>query len=74
MTHSAKNFAEFESLSQSPGLIKAMWCGSRECEDKVKEKLSITSRCLPFEQEQLAETCCFCQKPAKFSVYWCRAY
>ncbi|MDE6064854.1 MAG: hypothetical protein K2G20_09790, partial [Lachnospiraceae bacterium] len=45
-----------------------------ECEDKIKEKLSVTSRCIPFEQEQLAEACVCCGKPAKKMVYWGRAY
>jgi prolyl-tRNA synthetase len=74
MTKHAKDFDEFEALAKEPGLIKAMWCGSRECEDKVKEKFAITSRCIPFEQEQLSQKCCFCKQQAKFSVYWGRSY
>ena len=42
--------------------------------DAIKEKLSVTSRCMPFEQEQIAETCVCCGKPAKKMVYWGRAY
>ena len=43
-------------------------------EDKIKEKLAVTSRCMPFEQEQIADTCVCCGKPAKKMVYWGRAY
>ena len=44
------------------------------CEDIIKEKLSVTSRCMPFGQEHIADTCVCCGKPAKKMVYWGRAY
>ena len=54
--------------------MKAMWCGEQACEDKIKEELSVTSRCMPFEQEELSDVCVCCGKPAKKMVYWGRAY
>lgn len=56
------------------GFVKAMWCGEEECEDKVKELTGVGSRCIPFEQENLSETCVCCGKPAKYMVYWGKAY
>lgn len=56
------------------GFIKAMWCGEEECEDKIKELTGVGSRCIPFEQETLADTCICCGKPAKHMVYWGKAY
>ncbi len=56
------------------GFVKAMWCGEEECEDKVKELTGVGSRCIPFEQENLSETCVCCGKPAKHMVYWGKAY
>ncbi|MCH5274978.1 MAG: proline--tRNA ligase [Lachnospiraceae bacterium] len=74
-TYVARNYEEFEKLfTEKTGFVKAMWCGEQACEDAVKEKLSVTSRCMPFEQEQLADTCVCCGKPAKKMVYWGRAY
>lgn len=74
-TYTAKNMEEFERIFQEKsGFVKAMWCGNQECEDKIKEKLAVTSRCMPFEQEQIADTCVCCGKPAKAMVYWGRAY
>lgn len=74
-TYVAKNMAEFEQLfTEKSGFVKAMWCGDRACEDQIKEKLSVTSRCMPFEQEHIADTCVCCGKPAKKMVYWGRAY
>ncbi|MBR3470517.1 MAG: proline--tRNA ligase [Lachnospiraceae bacterium] len=74
-TYVATNMDEFVKLfTEKSGFVKAMWCGDRACEDQIKEKLSVTSRCMPFEQENLADTCVCCGKPAKKMVYWGRAY
>lgn len=56
------------------GFVKAMWCGDEACEDMVKEKTGVGSRCIPFEQEQLSDKCVCCGKPAKTMVYWGKAY
>ena len=74
-TYVAKNMEELESIfAEKTGFVKAMWCGCQECEDIIKEKMSVTSRCMPFEQEQLSDTCVCCGKPAKKMVYWGKAY
>ena len=74
-TYVARDFAEFEKLfTEKTGFVKAMWCEDRACEDMIKEKLSVTSRCMPFEQENLSDKCVCCGKPAKKMVYWGRAY
>lgn len=74
-TYVATNYEEFQKLfSEKSGFVKAMWCEDRACEDQIKEKLGVTSRCMPFEQEALATTCVCCGKPAKKMVYWGRAY
>lgn len=75
MTFTARDFAELKDIADNkPGFIKAMWCGNRECEDKLKEEAGITSRCIPFEQEQITDTCVCCGKPAKHMLYWGKAY
>jgi prolyl-tRNA synthetase len=61
-------------LQENPGFIKAMWCGDEACEEKIKEETQATSRCIPFEQEKVADTCICCGKEAKEMVYWARAY
>ena len=57
-----------------PGFIKAMWCGDRACEDELKDKAGVSSRCMPFAQEKLADTCVCCGKPATKMVIWGKAY
>ncbi len=56
------------------GFIKAMWCGEESCEDEVKEKTGVGSRCIPLIQEVLSDKCVCCGKPAKHMVYWGKAY
>ena len=74
-TYVAKDYEEFKQIfGEKAGFVKAMWCGCQDCEDKIKEELSVTSRCMPFEQEQLSDVCVCCGKPAKKMVYWGRAY
>ncbi len=74
-TYVAKTWDEFtDTVENRPGFIKAMWCGETACEEKIKELTGATTRCMPFEQETLAETCVCCGKPAKKMVYFGRAY
>ena len=56
------------------GFIKAMWCGSEECEDRVKEATGVGSRCIPFEQEEISDVCVCCGKKAHKMVLWAVAY
>ena len=74
-TYTAADYEQFkEIVAEKPGFVKAMWCGCQECEDKIKEDTGATSRCMPFEQEQISDVCICCKKPAKKIVYWGKAY
>lgn len=75
-TYACKTLDEItEALEKNgDGFIKAMWCGSEECESKVKELTGVGSRCIPLEQEHVADTCICCGKPAKHMLYWGKAY
>ena len=75
MTYDAKNLEEIKDIADNKaGFIRAMWCGDRECEDKLKEVAGVTSRCIPFEQEEITDTCVCCGKKAKNMLYWGKAY
>jgi prolyl-tRNA synthetase len=56
------------------GFVKTMWCGSEECELKMKELAGVSSRCIPFEQEHIGDVCPVCGKPAKTMIIWGVAY
>lgn len=75
MTYTAKTLDELKDIADNkPGFIKAMWCGDRACEEKLKEYAGVSSRCIPFEQEHIADTCVCCGKPADKMLYWGKAY
>ena len=74
-TFTARDYAEFKDIVENkPGFVKSMWCGDEACENMIKEETGATSRCMPFAQEHLADTCVCCGKPAKIMVYWGKAY
>ncbi len=70
--HSSEEFSDM--IQNKDGFVKAMWCGDRACEDKIKEDFGATSRCIPYEQENLSDVCPICGKPAKHMVIWGKAY
>ena len=75
MTYDARTLEEMKELADNrPGFIRAMWCGDAACEEKLKEVAGVSSRCIPFEQEHLADTCVCCGKKAQAMVYWGKAY
>lgn len=74
-TYTAASMEELLDIAEhKSGFIKAMWCGDVACEEALKEKAGVTSRCMPFAQEEVAKTCVCCGKPAKTLVYWGKAY
>lgn len=63
-----------ETADSKPGFIKAMLCGDRECEDKLKEVAGVTSRCIPFDGEPVSDKCVVCGKKAENVLYFGKAY
>lgn len=74
-TYEAADWDTFvKIIEEKPGFVKAMWCGDHKCEEKIKELTTATSRCMPFEQKQIAKNCVCCSRPAARMVYWGKAY
>ena len=76
MTEVITDYEEFKKVMERPmpGYVKMMWCGDEACENKIKEDTSATSRCIPFHQEHLGDTCPVCGKKATKLVYFAKAY
>ncbi len=73
--YEAHSLEEAKELQEkNGGFIKTMWCGDLQCELDMKEKAGMSSRCIPFEQENLGDVCACCGKPAKHMIYWGIAY
>ena len=75
-TNDAHDYEEFLKVAEEkPGFIRAMWCGDVECEEKLKDVTGgVKSRCIPFSEETLSDTCVCCGKKAKHLVIWGRQY
>jgi prolyl-tRNA synthetase len=74
-TYICRTIDEFiTTCEETPGFIKAMWCGNEACEEEIKEKTGATARCIPFEQEKLSDYCVCCGEEAQKLVYWGKAY
>ena len=73
--YEAHSVEEAKALQEANGgFVKTMWCGDLECELKMKEVAGMSSRCIPFAQEHLGDTCACCGKPAGKMIYWGVAY
>ena len=74
--YEAKTMNEMiEIANTKPGFIKADWCGSEECEDKIKELTGgAGSRCIPFDEKLITGKCICCEKEAKHNVIWGKSY
>jgi prolyl-tRNA synthetase len=69
------DYNEFKKIIEKQrGLVKAYWCGSKDCEDKIKEETKASIRCIPFEQEEASGKCIYCRKESSTLVYFARAY
>ena len=74
-TRVAHTYDEFKQIiAEKGGYVKMMWCGCKECEEKIKEETNATSRCIPFNQEHIGDVCPVCGKKAEKMVLFAKAY
>jgi prolyl-tRNA synthetase len=75
-----KEFYEFFTPlnSEDPeihgGFAKSHWCESENCESTIKEDLSVTIRCIPFDEESETGLCIYCGKPSQKRAIFAKAY
>ena len=69
----AHNLDELEKATDG-GFARAMWCGDRACEDKIKEQYGVSTRNMPFDQTPIGDTCVCCGKKADKLIYFAKAY
>ena len=75
-THTVKvsNMEEIRAAVDNGDFAEGMWCGCRECEDKLKQEMQVTTRNMPFDQSPIGDKCAICGKPAKKRIIFGRAY
>lgn len=77
-TVTVKNFKEFEKAIEDRKMVYTQHCGDEDCELCIKEKTAATSRCIPMDPidstPAKGAACIHCEKPAKYNVWFARAY
>jgi prolyl-tRNA synthetase len=56
------------------GFALSHWCGSAECENKIKEDLTVTIRCLPFDAQKEEGKCICCGTASTRRAVFAKAY
>src|SRR5438477_600877 len=80
-THGAADYEEFKKAVET-GFAFAGWCGSGDCEEKIKEETRATMRCIPVDQDSVLGNgaapgtgkCVFCGQAAQERAVFARAY
>ena len=75
-THRVSDYNEFkETISKQGGFIQAWWCGSAECEAKIKEDTKATIRALPIAEDGSGKgKCIYCGKEATITAIFAKSY
>ena len=68
-----KDYAELKQVLEQ-GWAYAYWCGSKKCEDQVKNDTKATTRCIPLNQSVEKGMCIVCSQEAVEKVYFARSY
>ena len=68
-----RTYSELTDTVQNAWAL-SYWCGSPECETKVKEATKATTRCIPLEQSGGQGNCIVCGAPASEKVIFGRSY
>jgi len=68
-----KDYQELQQVVQN-GWAFSWWCGSKDCEAKIKEDTKATTRCIPLEQPGGSGKCIACGEPATQKAYFARSY
>ena len=76
-TFETENYSELKDIfNNGGGFVRAPWCGSPECEAKIKEETKATIRALPLDTTEGVENkkCVYCGREAKRIATFAKAY
>jgi len=74
-TSTVQSYDEFKKvICDKGGFLRAAWCGSADCEAKIKDETGATVRVRPFQKEEATTGCVYCGRKATEMVYFARAY
>ena len=70
-TYEVTTLEEVEKImNNKPGFVHSHWCGSEECELRMKEIRGTKSRCILESKDYNEEKCIVCGKDAKHKIVW----
>jgi len=67
-------FTSKEEKAIHGGFARSFWCGSAECEEKIKNDLAVTIRCIPFDISDEKGKCICCDKTGTGRVIFSKSY
>ena len=75
-THKVNSYEELKKTITKGGFAEAPWCGSEECELKIKEETSAKATNIPFDKigQEKDKKCVYCGKKAKHILNFARSY
>lgn len=73
-TVEANSWQEFAALINERKFVLASFCERIDCEEKIREETTVTSRCIPFGQKETSAKCVKCGEPAKRKSFFAKAY
>ena len=73
-TGRADTMSELSEMVSRGMMVKACWCGSKECDEAVKSETGASIRLIPFQEEPVFSGCVRCGKPASKVVYFAKSY
>jgi len=74
-THRVDDYKKFlEILDADGGFLWCHWCGSGECEERIKDETKATIRCIPMKAEPEEGKCILCSGRSERRVIFARAY
>ena len=73
LTFEPADYAEFKTAVEK-GFAHTWWCGSSDCEAKIKNETKATMRCIPLEQPGGQGHCIYCGNSAKDKAIFAKAY
>jgi prolyl-tRNA synthetase len=72
-TVDAADYGELKKAVET-GFAFSWWCGSGDCEAKIKEETKATMRCIPIDQPEGAGKCVYCGNEASEKAIFAKAY
>jgi len=75
-THTVEDYATFKQImAEQRGFIRAFWCGSSECEGKIKEETRATIRVVPEDAEAFGSgPCVLCGESSNKQALFAQSY